>query len=130
MSDAPLKSEAHGPTALVCDALLALLAHGGWLKISDLAERVGAHRDNVRRVLGELARRDWVRCRPGEDGAERYALGPELPAIGNAYLQLLQAEQARIRRDFDRATLPHAWRSGPRGPEFAPATNPDDPGET
>lgn len=114
------RSEAHGPTALVCDILLALLAHGGWMKISDLAERVGAHRDSVRRVVGELVRREWVRTREGEDGADRYALGPELPAIGHAYLQLLQVEQSRLKRDFDRATVPYAWRSGPRGPEFQP----------
>jgi two-component system response regulator DesR len=41
----------HGPTALVCDLLEALLAHGGWIRTGDLAERVGAQRDNVRRAL-------------------------------------------------------------------------------
>jgi uncharacterized small protein (DUF1192 family) len=114
----PPNTEVHGPTALVCDVLVQLLAHGGWMRVTELAERVGAHRDNVRRVLGELTRREWTRRKPGEDGADRYALGPELPAIGTAYLQLLQAEQARIRADFDRVTLPFNWHDGPFGPEF------------
>ena len=111
----------HGPTALVCDVLEALLSHGGWLRVTDLADRTGSHRDNVRRVLQELTRREWIRTRKSDDGsADLYSLGPEWGRIGNAYIQLLAAQQAVLRRDFDRATVPHEWIPGPRGAEFRP----------
>ena len=107
----------HTATANVADVLDVLLAFPGWLGTKDIAARSSTHRDTTRRILAELERRGWVEHRL-VDETDAWAIGPELPRIGLAYLERLGAEQARLRGMAAHATLP--WRSDARHtPDFS-----------
>jgi predicted transcriptional regulator len=104
----------HQPTADVVLTLTYLLEHGGWARSSELARVSGVHRDTARRILRQLTNAAWVEAREVE-GETRYRVGPELPRIGLAFLELLQREQWEIRKRYDAATVQHDWVPGPGG---------------
>ena len=95
----------HEATANVCELLVALVCHGGWLSTTEISEKTGIHRDVLRRMLRELAERAWV-CASTFDGKELWTIGPELPRIGIQYQALLVARSQQLRNDFDRLNTP------------------------
>jgi len=104
----------HQPTADVILIVSYLLEHGGWARSSELARASGVHRDTARRILGQLAQSAWAERREVE-GETRYRVGPELPRIGLAFLELLTREQAEILGRYNQAVIPHSWTPGAGG---------------
>lgn len=90
--------------------LTELLAYGGWLSTTDLADRCGLGRDTVRRMLRTLECRAWVRRELAEN-RELWTIGPELPRIGVQFQELLVQRSAALRADFDHLHRPIEKRS-------------------
>ena len=114
MSGAPTP-EVYTPDSQHRAILEALLAHGGWMMTSQVAEAAEVARDTARRFLRDDAREGWVERQTFETGEERWRIGPVLPRLGLAYLRLLEREQSAIRERFDAATVPHDWQVGANG---------------
>ena len=92
----------HKATGHVCAVLDVLLACGGWLNTKAVAEAAEVPRPTTRDILAELRTRHWVEHREA-DGAQLWCIGPELPRIGLAYLQLQQAAAQAAVRNTERA---------------------------
>lgn len=109
----------HQATADLVSMMDVLLEHGGWMKTGTVAERAGLGRDTARRMLRELGAAGWVEGAE-LDGEERWRIGPVLPRLGLAYLDLLRQKQEQLRASYDAATIPHTWQAGPHGQAFRP----------
>lgn len=100
----------HRATANVVALLTHLARHRGWLSAPALADmpHVTGNRDAARRVLNELAAHGWVEAADHGEGT-LYRLGPELPRVGLAWMQQLQAEITSLQAAAHRATATHRW---------------------
>lgn len=80
-----------------------LLGHGGWMSTQELATKLDTHRDTMRRICQTLAFKGWL-VSQDVDGKQMWTIGPELPRIGLAYLELLTRRAQGLRAEFDAAT--------------------------
>lgn len=100
-----MRGEHHKATGDVMALLLVLAHHAGALPTRELAERAEVHRDTARRILRELATQGWVRV-VGQDDAEVWSIGPELPRLGLDYQRRLVAAARALHDDHNRLMQP------------------------
>lgn len=106
-----MAAQHHEGTANVVQVVATLAQHGGYLPTSQVAMRTGIGRDQVRRILWELAEQGWVQRATEEDGdGDRWALGHELPQIGLTWQARLVREAEALRGRFDQLMGPLAPR--------------------
>jgi DNA-binding MarR family transcriptional regulator len=86
--------------------VLVALAHGGPMKVSELADAVGMHPSTTPRKIAPLARRGLVRIRPGEDRRQRLIV---LTAKGIATIKRAFPLWAEIQRRILQHLGPGAW---------------------
>lgn len=95
----------HKGTATVVFIITTLRTHHGWMSTTAVADLTKTHRDTVRRMLAELDQHGWVEHRVN-DGADFWALGPELPRIGLDFQRRLAAQAAELQRLFAASNKP------------------------